>query len=498
MFDMLSSLRSRELEGLVASLDKSQAIIHFLPDGSVIWANDNFLTVFGYSLAEIQGQHHSLFVDADHVRSAAYRQFWERLRRGEFQSALFKRIGKGGREVWIQASYNPIVDRAGKVAKVIKLATDVTEQVLQDAEHKGQIDAIGKSQAVVHFNLDGTIIWANDNFLSALGYPLAEVRGKHHGMFVDAAQRNSADYTRFWQRLAAGEFQAGEFKRIAKDGREVWIQASYNPILDPSGRPFRVVKFATDVTAQVRKRIESDRIGGEVDESLGKIVDAVGTINRRSSDASAASNEGASMMQTVASAAEEMSASVREIAETMAACKAAVDTVVGQTIAAEQATGELSKTSVSMSGIVELIQAIAAQIKLLALNATIEAARAGAAGTGFAVVATEVKELATQVAKAAENISMEIEAAQRVSGQVVGAIGTIKVSMDTVERSVAGAAGAVEEQTAATREISSSMQVASESVASINSALTEIVTSLQLAHRLASDSKELYTALRRI
>ena len=243
-------LRNADFEGQIAAVGKAQAVIEFNLDGTIITANDNFLNVVGYTLEEVQGQHHRMFVEESFRASVEYRQFWEALSRGEYQAAEYKRIGKGGKEVWIQASYNPILDLNGKPFKVVKYATDVSEQKLRNADFEGQIAAVGKAQAVIEFNLDGTIITANDNFLNVVGYTLEEVQGQHHRMFVEESFRSSAEYRHFWETLNRGEYQAAEFKRIGKGGKEVWIQASYNPILDLNGKPFKVVKFATDITAQ--------------------------------------------------------------------------------------------------------------------------------------------------------------------------------------------------------------------------------------------------------
>jgi methyl-accepting chemotaxis protein len=236
--------------GQVAAIRKSQAVIEFAMDGTVLDANDNFLHALGYTLDEINGRHHSMFVDEAYRQSAEYKEFWTRLNRGEYQAAEYKRIGKGGKEVWIQASYNPILDLNGKPFKVVKYATDTTEQKLRNADYTGQIAAIRKSQAVIAFDMDGTVLDANHHFLNALGYTLEEIKGRHHSMFVDEAYRQSAEYKEFWTKLRRGEYQAEEYKRIGKGGREVWIQASYNPILDLNGKPFKVVKYATDVTPQ--------------------------------------------------------------------------------------------------------------------------------------------------------------------------------------------------------------------------------------------------------
>jgi methyl-accepting chemotaxis protein len=259
-------VQNLECKGQIDAISKSQAVIEFTLDGFVESANENFLATLGYSFDEIKGKHHSLFVDAEYKHSKEYREFWQVLNRGEFLSGEYKRLGKGGKEIWIQASYNPIFDEQGKPCKVIKFATDITVQKLQSADFQGQIEAIGKSQAVIEFTPDGNILQANDNFLGALGYTQDEVQGRHHSMFVESSYKNSAAYTQFWQELKKGHYASGEFKRIAKDGSEVWIQASYNPILDLSGHCFKVVKYATNITEQ---KIKNADFQGQI-EAIGK------------------------------------------------------------------------------------------------------------------------------------------------------------------------------------------------------------------------------------
>jgi methyl-accepting chemotaxis protein len=246
-----SKLQAADFAGQLGAIGKAQAVIEFSLDGKILHANDNFLNTLGYTLAEIKGQHHSMFADPAYRASTEYRLFWEKLGRGEFDAGEYKRIGKGGREIWIQASYNPIMDMNGKPFKVVKYATDITQSKLQAADFAGQLSAISKAQAVIEFSLDGKILHANDNFLNTLGYTLAEIKGQHHSMFADPVYRASAEYRVFWDKLGRGEFDAGEYKRIGKGGKEIWIQASYNPIMDMNGQPFKVVKYATDVTAQV-------------------------------------------------------------------------------------------------------------------------------------------------------------------------------------------------------------------------------------------------------
>ncbi len=245
---------SGDMLAIYQALDRVQAIIEFELDGTVVSANENFLGLFGYEVNEVIGKHHRMFCDPAYVESDAYAEFWKKLGRGEFQMAEFKRLAKGGREIWLQASYNPVLDKDGKPVRVVKFATDVTASKLQIAEYEGKIRAIERAQAVIEFELDGTVITANENFLRIFGYKLDDVVGKHHRIFCDTGYAESLDYARFWQKLGRGEYEADEFKRITKDGAEVWLQASYNPIFDMEGRPLKVVKFASDITVEVQKR----------------------------------------------------------------------------------------------------------------------------------------------------------------------------------------------------------------------------------------------------
>ncbi len=256
--DQAKSPDQSDLEGIVAAIHRVQAVIEFDLDGTVLTANDNFLTALGYSLGEITGKHHKMFCDPDYVESDEYRDFWMTLAMGKFSAGEFKRIGKDGSEIWLNASYNPVFDAEGKPVKVVKFATDITAEKLRTAEQDGKIDAIGRAQAVIEFELDGTILTANENFLATAGYGLNEITGQHHRIFCEEDYANSPDYKAFWDRLASGEFEAGEFKRFAKDGSEIWLSASYNPIFDASGKPYKVVNFATDITAEKRRTAEQD------------------------------------------------------------------------------------------------------------------------------------------------------------------------------------------------------------------------------------------------
>jgi len=465
---MFSSKRIQYLENVQRALDKSQAIIRFTVDGKIEDANENFLKTMGYRLSEVQGQHHSMFCDRIYAREAEYVTFWRNLAAGQFQSGLFKRFAKGGREVWLQATYNPLFDANNNVIGVVKFATDVTESTLLTAEYKGQLDAIYKAQAVIHFNLDGVVQDANANFLKTMGYTLDEVKGQHHRMFAPAELASSTAYVRFWEALRAGQFQCGEFRRVNKAGQDVFLQASYSPILDPSGKVFKVVKFATDVTAQVRAREVAQRVSDMIRAQLGGIMQSVGSVTQQTTNSSQASSQTLGIVQTVAAASEELAGSIAEISSSVARSSGAAESASNSVASAGRDIAELLQASDAMGSITQTIQAIANQINLLALNATIESARAGDAGKGFAVVAGEVKNLAKQVATATEEISGQIENLQRMSGGVSTTLVDIRSAMENVRAGVAGVAAAIEEQTAVTRDITVSMQSASGAVKNID------------------------------
>ncbi len=428
-------IRSMADASKIDAISRAQAVIEFRLDGTIVTANENFCKALGYSLSEIEGKHHSLFVAQSERDGAAYREFWAKLNRGEYQAGEYKRIGKGGREVWILASYNPLLDENGKPFGVAKFATDITAEKLKTADLAGQIAAIDKAQAVIEFNMDGTIITANANFLGALGYSLAEIKGKHHSMFVEPSERDGNGYREFWAALNRGQYQAAEYKRIGKGGKEVYIQASYNPIMDLNGKPFKVVKYATDVTKQVLVRMGNERVRG--------------------------------MMESVAAGSEELNASVREISEAMTKSRETAMSAVEQVASADAQAQRLTEAAQAMSGIVELINNITGQINLLALNATIESARAGEAGRGFAVVASEVKSLANQAKQATDKIGAEIGSLNGISGDVVSALGSIKQAITSVSEYVTSTAAAVEEQSTVTNEMSNSMQRAAAEAAAI-------------------------------
>ncbi len=375
----------------------------------------------------------------------------------------------------------PLFDQGTRTGFVVEWS-DAKARLL-NVDLAGQIEAINRSQAMIAFSVDGTILDANANFLKALGYTLAEIKGQHHSMFVDAATKAGPDYAAFWDRLRRGEFQAGQYRRIGKNGREVWIDGAYNPIMDSHGKVAKVVKFATDITAQMQLL---DNLKGLIDQNFGEIDGAISLSSSEARSATAAAAETSTNVQSVAASAEQLAASIGEISQSMAKSRSATESAFEKTVAVGRSTNTLTAAAQAMNGIVGLIRNVAGQINLLALNATIEAARAGDAGKGFAVVAAEVKSLAIQAAKATEQISTEIDGIQAASGEVADALDGIRAEVNIVRESVTVTAAAVEEQSAVTRGMSASMQSASGAVTTVSANIVEISSAvLQAAQAVA-------------
>jgi len=476
-----TKMKNADYQGQIAAVGKAQAVIEFNLDGTVITANENFLKTLGYELDEIKGRHHSMFVETAYRESNEYRQFWRDLNDGRYQAAEYKRIGKGGKEVWIQGSYNPILDLNGKPCKVVKFATNITGR-------KRSEQAISLVQAIIEFNLDGTVITANEIFLKTMGYAFEEVRGRHHSLFVDAAYRESAEYRQFWRDLNDGKFQAADYKRIAKGGREVWLQAIYNPIFNEDGKPYKVVKNAIDITARMKAeeglKVTIAAVNANSQSLASAAEELTATSQQMSSNSeetstqanvvAAASEQVSKNVATVATSAEEMSASVKEIAKNANEAAKVATAAVRVAEETNQTVTKLGASSMEIGKVIKVITSIAQQTNLLALNATIEAARAGEAGKGFAVVANEVKELAKQTAAATEDISQKIEAIQAdTKGAVtsISEIGKVIVQINDISNTIASA---VEEQSATTNEIARNASEAAKGSTEISKNITQV------------------------
>ncbi|GGY19124.1 PAS domain-containing methyl-accepting chemotaxis protein [Paludibacterium paludis] len=402
-----------ETEGKLSAIDRAQAVIEFDLSGKVLSANNNFLELMGYRIEQIRGMHHRMFVDPHEAAKPEYQSFWERLARGDFFTGEFKRIGNGGREVWIQATYNAVLDPRGQPIKVVKLASDITEAKLQNAEFHAKVDAITAGQAVVEFDLEGNILTANRHFLAIMGYTLREIQGQHHSIFCTSEYTHSAEYRDFWLSLNEGKFVNGRFHRIGKFSRDVWIQATYNPILDLNGQVAKVVKYAHDVSKEVQMEREITQKSHLMTEKVGTLISSIKAVTHFSGEASDTS------------------------------CLAATVAKEGS-VALDQSLKVISQIRSSADHIAEIVRVIseiANQTNLLAFNAAIEAARAGQHGVGFSVVAAEVRKLAERCSQAAREITDQVRQADSQIDQGLEvskqAANHFKGILDSVDRTAA-------------------------------------------------------------
>jgi methyl-accepting chemotaxis protein len=531
-----------DARGRLAALDRVQATIEFALDGTVVTANENFLSVLGYSLDEIRGRHHRMFCDPADVAKPEYEAFWAKLRRGEFDSGKYRRIAKDGRDVWILASYNPILDEAGKPVRVVKFATDITAQEDRAAEVAGRLGAIDRVQATIEFALDGNVLTANANFLTTLGYGLEEIRGRHHRMFCDPADVAKPQYEAFWAKLRRGELDAGLYKRIGKGGKEIWIQASYNPIFDTKGKPYKVVKFATDVTAQRVAQLQLSQLMTEVQSVMGGVAagdlveviegaydgdlettkggintaivkirelvvqmgQAASTITSGASDISEGNaslnkrtQDQSSALEETASSLEELTATVKQNANNATQANqlaaGARDTAEkgGQVVGdAVQAMGAITESSRKVADIIGVIEQIAFQTNMLALNAAVEAARAGDQGRGFAVVAAEVRSLAQRSAAAAKEIKGLIQDSAEKVDQGARLVNRSGETLQEIVSAVKKVSDIIAEITAASEEQASGIDQINSAVAQMDKTTQQNAAMVEEAASAAESMQE--------
>jgi methyl-accepting chemotaxis protein len=533
-------------ERVFNALDKSIAIIEFDPQGAILAANRLFCELIGYVESEIVGKPQSIFFERDYANSAAYKEFWVKLGRGELDRRENLHIGNGGKQIWINASYQPVLDARGKVASVVMVATETTATRLMNVTLEAKLAAISRGQAIIEFTPGGEIVDANENFLALLGYQLDEIKGRHHRMFVDAAYAHSVEYSDFWRTLGSGKFVSGEFERIGKSGRPVWIQASYNPISGLNGEIASIVKFATDVTGRVRavtdvanglaelagnnithrlnqpfdpafEKLRSDYNASleGLDDTISRVAVSAATVNTGSQEIAISTNglsrrieQQAASLEETATALDQITATVQQSAEralqaalAAAGARSGTDQSGKVMSQAAAAMSEINNSSQKITQIIGVMDEIAFQTNLLALNAGIEAARAGDAGKGFAVVAQEVRGLAQRSAVAAREIkaliassSEEVERGVKLVSETVAALDGVTHKVGQIDSLLSEMATSAQEQATGLGEVNVAVNKMDE-VTQQNAAMIELAT--VAASRLKGEAAELASLIGR-
>ncbi|MGL4844192.1 MAG: methyl-accepting chemotaxis protein [Aeromonas veronii] len=379
-----------QAQAFIDAVKVGVATISFTPGGEILEANPLFLSVVGYSEQEVIGKHHRIFCDAHYAQSSSYAQFWEQLRQGHSHSGTYQRFDKQGRELWLEATYFP-VKLDGKVVRVVKIASDITESYQQLSRQKAIISALDRALAIIEFTPKGEIVTANQNFLSCVGYSLSQLKGQHHRLFCDESFYREQPH--FWDDLAHGQLKSGLFSRRDSHGNEIWLEATYNPIKDESGKVVKVVKFASEVTERIKR--------------------------------AQAVSEAANIAQTISQETTRFAETGSELLAASVAISSAISEQVSRT---SGLIGQLNEQSKSIEAIVSTISSIAEQTNLLALNAAIEAARAGDQGRGFAVVADEVRQLAARTSLSTGEIASVVQKNRELTAQITGNINEVATS----------------------------------------------------------------------
>jgi methyl-accepting chemotaxis protein len=356
------------------------------------------------------------------------------------------------------------------------IGLDRTQHLKELAVMQSMLAALDRVQAVIQFDLEGHVVDANPPFLAAVGYSLEEIRGRHHRLFMDPAEAASPDYADFWQSLRAGKALVGEFRRFAKGGREIWIQASYNPMLDPSGKRIGFIKFATEITEQVAQRVAQSAVQQQVNTGVTQVADAISRTSEQATSVASAAVEASANVHAVAQGSADLASSVHEINAQVGRALEISNEAVDQARNVSATVVSLVEDAKKISSVIKLIETIANQTNLLALNATIEAARAGEAGRGFAVVASEVKALANQTAKATGEINAHILAVQSSSQRAQTAIEGITGTIAEINGVSLSISAAIEQQTSVTADMSHNMKEAASGVELISTTMEQVAS----------------------